>query len=484
MQPPGTLEQTQSSSPPHKIRLPILPLLILSAGVLVGGVVPFVPTLTRALVFFLAGLGVFVWSWITYRDWATPGNLFAIPWLFDVGLFQLQLLHESVQGSLEPFSYVIIIGSVFCFLVGSFIAEYRISRDKHNEKLGPTSKTLGRNLSPVRMRLVIFLSFLGGVGVWGYLFWRVGGLQTFLTEPNVYRHSFLLPIIDDLYKLLFLSGFWGVYYLCIGETRHRRLITVTFLVSLILIASRLARSSLFLYLIVSLMIAHQVKRIRLRYVAATVATMLLAFVLVQFYRGSQFQQELDYITSGIAQAPRNMPWLAAFYTYTIPNIRNVQIGIRNTTDYEWGRNLLFPVWSFTRTTKLMGFERYEHTHWREIYGLGIFRPYLIDFYRDFGIVGTTLLPGLIGFLSNRLYQSARRRTSALPVYLYALLSFALILSIVDNFFSDSAIWLFSIMFVVTDRFCRRSVPESDERRSNRHQETKNCVAKDKIAGIR
>lgn len=424
----------------------------------VGAFVPvansFIPTLASAILFFVVGIGVFALSWIVYRDWATPVNLFVIPWLFNLGLFHLQLLHESVLGTLEPFTYVIVVGSLFCFLVGSFVADYRTDRGRYDKTLRSTGEAVRHDWSPTRIRTVIFLSFLIGLAVWGYLFWRVGGLRTFLTEPKAYEHSLLLPVVDDLYRLLFLAGFLGVYYVSIGQTKHRHLIIMVCIASLILIGSRLARSDLFLYLMVSFLILHQIRRTRLRDVMAVLAVMLLAFVVIQYHRASQFDRELGLITSGIARAPQSMPWLAAFYPYTVTNIRNVQIAIGNTSAYEWGRNMFYPIWAFTRTARLMGFERHTHAYWRSIYGLGILKPSLIDFHRDFGVLGTTLLPALLGFFGTRLYRAATLEGRMYHVLLCALLSYCLLFSFVTNFFNDSAIWLFAGMFFVVDRLCR------------------------------
>jgi oligosaccharide repeat unit polymerase len=350
-------------------------------------------------------------------------------------------------------SYIVIVGSLISFFIGCFIADYKFvwTRRRHASE----SKYF-RYWSVYRIRLTILISFLIGIIVWGYLFLRVGGLQVFLKEPNIYRHNFLLPIVDDIYKFMFLSSFIIVYYIAIGEKKFLLPMILAYATNLVLISSRLARYDLFILVVVSVMIFHLLKEIRLWHIILIVIIMSMAFGIIQYYRAGQFERERELIASGVAKAPEKIPSLVSIYLYTIPNIRNVQIGIEETVNHEWGRNLFFPLWSFTRTAKFMGFESHSFSYWRSIYGLGIFRPYLIDFYRDFGVVGTMFLPALIGFLSSRIYNRARLLRRPLDMLLYALVSYCLIFSFIDNTFSDSGIWLFAIMFSLLNVFCRRS----------------------------
>lgn len=397
-------------------------------------------------------------AWVStwrYGDWANPVNLFAVPWLGLLGLYQFQLMADDVQPQLHSSTYLVVLGSIASFAVGATLATYvRLGWSARRNAIVHVPAWNG-----ARIRVLIFSSFLVGLSIWVYFFLRAGGIAKFLGNPSEFREIFLVPLLDDIYRLLPYSGILGAWYLATGRQRARTLVWFVLGVSALAVSVRLARADIFQFVLMCLLAYNVAKGVKLRYVGVMVLALAIVFVSVQYVRGSQFQNEAKRIESGVVQVPEAAPWLAAFVIYTVPILRNVQISMENTTDYTYGLNLLYPVWAFTGTAGLVtekkGGASVRTMQRREEYGIGVFLPYLVEFNQDFGIPGMLILPGLIGFVSGRIYKRAMVYKEPLYAFLYAVLGYCLIFSTINNYFSHSGMWLYVIMFVGADLFCRR-----------------------------
>jgi len=405
--------------------------------------------LRHFIIFFITSILISYWSILRFSDWANPIMLFVIPWLLELGLFQLGLMSLKAQGTLEYSTYVLILVSIISFIMGCLI------------KLFPqkTKLNLNKYWDFAKVRTAIFFSFLFGVLVSLYCFNRAGGLKVMLHDPEYYRLHFTSPFIDDIYRLVPLCGILCIYYLAKGIKKYRFVVFIISICSFLLVVMRISRAGLFQFIIIALITYNLVKPVRLRKVFVILVLMFVMFVGIQYWRGSQFVKEASYINQGLVNVSKRLPWAAALSIYTIPNIRNIQIAMNTYHQLEYGKNTLLPIWAFTFTKSVVGVERHDTAYKQKLFGLGVFQPYLIDFYKDFGMLGFLLLPFMIGLISSYFYDRAVTTKAPFNIIIYSVISFCLIFSFVSNFFSDTGVWVLIIYTTLVHLFCKKRIPQ-------------------------
>jgi oligosaccharide repeat unit polymerase len=381
-----------------------------------------------------------------FNDWANPLVFFSFPWLFLLGAYHFQFMHPSLQPGLDNMTYVMILLSVTLFTIG-VIFGYKIRIDKTDNKKIMTWS--------VKMHFIILImTFTLGLMLWMIFFFSAGGLDGFVNDPVNFHLSFFIPLLDDLYRSMYVSIVIGVMYLAIGSKYYRSFVKVLVLLAFMLILAPLSRADIFMVIVFSVVSFHSIEKIRLQKLILPLFILLLAFVVIQYHRGGQIESDYSRIVTGQIAAPESAPWIASLIRYTVPNIRNIQITMQETDDLEYGVNIFYPLWAFTRTANLVGLNKgnsAEETELRrEIYGLGVFLPYMVEFYKDFGFYGVIIITFIIGIISGHLYYKVRYSPSLFLVAVYSVLAYCLLFSTIKNYFSDPAIWQFVIWFLMVD----------------------------------
>ncbi|KAA9398358.1 oligosaccharide repeat unit polymerase [Haloarcula sp. CBA1130] len=379
-------------------------------------------------------LSLLVSIWV-YDDIFSPMSLLGISWFGALAVYELHLMAPSIQPDLTLQTYYIIYASALLFFVGCYFA---------NRVTGVVRRASSIRVPWSEERTIVVLGVymaIGGV-VFAYMFQNVGGINAFLRDSNSYRHNLFVPVIYNLF--LYPVTAVGIISFVLFLDKPRRLYLLLTVLSFVFLSLRLARMAPLFFLLILVVCYSQMKRIRLSQAVAFGGFTVLIFSIIGSIR-SGFGVGSALLEANNIRVPFDNSLLATLYVYIAPGFRNIQIITNRVSDFTYGTQLSYGLYSFFPPMKsLLGEQRgFE----QEFYGsFGVFPTYITDFYLDFGIMGILVGCLTLGFISTYIYNRLRQSGEIGYLFVYAAIGASLLLSFVSNRFSHPSFW--RILFIV------------------------------------
>lgn len=374
-----------------------------------------------------------------YNDIFSPISLLGTSWFGALSIYELRLMAPSIQPDLSLQTYYIIYGSALMFFVGCFFA---------NRVTGVVQYASSVRVPWNERRAIAILGVYMAVGtvVFLYMFQNVGGIDALLRDPNRYRHNLFVPVLYNLFLYPVTAA--GILSFVLWLKKPRRLYLLLTVLSFVLLSLRLTRLAPLFLLLIFVVCYSQMRGIRLLQAVASGGFAVLMFAVIGSIR-SGFGVGSTLLESDLIQVPFDNSLLATLYVYIAPGFRNIQIITSRVSDFTYGAQLSYGLYTFFPPVKSL-LEGQRRGFEQEFYGsFGVFPTYITDFYLDFGIIGILVGCVVLGFISTYIYNRLRQTGEIGYLFVYAAIGASLLLSFVSNRFSHPSFWRILLIVVLT-----------------------------------
>lgn len=398
-------------------------------------------------IFIAIGISLFLICYKYFKDILNPIGIFSIVWFFSIGISQL--MFSEVQHSWSILTWIITLGSAFCFITGSFSYFVLVSTRRTIHKISKPVNHYSEHRLKTIIIIIFILSFLS------YLFeiYKCGGIPLFsATRIGSYMNfgvrfihyltvsSVIVCVLIYIYKNLF--------------PRNRPLfLNVIFTISIFILTSILASGQLLMTITGIIVVKNYINGGKLNpkdFIRFAILGILIVALLTGFIRTSSFDNTyIKRIGKPTINLPDELSFLFLPYLYISTGFENLQLQIQNQNKLYYGTETLFPLWAFSF---LKGHFEFQHYITPEGFNVG---TYLRNYYGDYGFCGTMIMPFLLGLIITIFYCSLRDKSTVLKILIYSLCIYSLIIVFFANAFTLPLIWYFIILFIIIDLYCRK-----------------------------
>jgi oligosaccharide repeat unit polymerase len=405
--------------------------------------------LRDALTLFFISIGIYILilNYMVYNDIFTPVGIMGPIWFVTIGVANLQL--SAYQQTWDFATWLILLGSIITFLIGCVtgaIIFTHIDRVNLRSKL----KEFSTRYDPRKIKYVIWFLFICSFVAYFVQVFKLGFIpifgkdliQAYLAFPEPIWYYLMIPsmfvcILSYLYLKLYKPSRKLVFYSII-------------LLSIGMLISTLSRVFV-LFVIVGLLLVRNYfgkSPITIKQLLVALLVTLLFFIYIGNIRTSGMENNIIGIAQ--LQMPPSLTFLAwPYYSFAL-NIENLQILVNNLDHYYYGAKTFFPILFFARVYQFIDYQEFILPE-----RIATTSTYLADFYTDFGLIGTLLIPYILGVLSTGLYYRLKQRPTLTNLLLYSIFIFALLFSFLLNFFARQWVFVLLVLCPLINYYCRK-----------------------------
>lgn len=364
------------------------------------------------------------------NDAFNPIAMFSITWLGFVGIAQFKL--SNYQSTWSNKTWICIIGSFITFVCGYYWANIFVNK---NSKLCIRSQfnkiNVNRFYNIILWLLVaIVISLAIEVVVLGYI-------PILSDDPMAYKEfSFfyfhyvvviagIMPMLTLLYKACGgIRKIWVINFICI-------------IISFLIVSRQLS----ILQFITSIIVYNYCyKKITLNKLLIFVCIGLIVFTFASSLR--QLDQNFMHYASNFKEDKYHN--IAQPYMYSTMGFDNVNNLVNTKIEYDNGKRLINSLELFTGI-------KFDVNSTEDYLVTPIFTAptYLYTLYFDFGLIGTLIIPFIIGIIISILYAKIKRSTNNINMAVYTLLLYCIMFSFFVNwYYNTTMILYFLILFLI------------------------------------
>jgi oligosaccharide repeat unit polymerase len=374
-------------------------------------------------------------------DVVSPARIFGLTWSIVFGLVNLKL--SGLQPVWTTIHWIVALIGPLSFLFGLFIVSI-LNIGSQQYSINQIREILKSNkINNERLFILICISFV--VYIIGYLiiFFVKGPVPMFSPHPAAARTDYSMFGIGLFpFNVVFITYFSIVYNVCTdGHSVKKRILSFLTFIAIGAYFLLLQRFHLIMAAIMVLVfLYYSTKHVRLRTLAAFVSIAIVIIYSINAARSNASGHLILYKYS-LMRYPYYYAYITEPYMYVVMGLENFVRSVSMLDHYAFG------FYTFEFIFSLTGLK-----HWiADYYGL-ISTPFLVSgyntytifwsFYRDFGVIGMSLIPLLCGFLVGSLYHAMKRNPTINLVSMYCLSVFVMVFSFFTN--SMAALWFFYI----------------------------------------
>jgi oligosaccharide repeat unit polymerase len=355
----------------------------------------------------------------------SPGRVFAILWCVVLGLIEFKFSRLQIQWN--TFDWLMVLLPLLTFLTGVYIS-FLINLNKSTKSIQEVKNNL-RSVNFSESNLYSFIIFYFFLCFISFLIeWQIEGyLPLFTSKPERARVIFgvfgLHHILNSINAVLFLI----VQYFIFVKGRYVKKITlaVVFILSLGNYILFVQRFGFFVFLMMALALYYYAgEKIRLR------TYIIFILVLVGLVVGVQTLRTPELLKAAIIYNSQ-MKFSADYaefvipYMYIVMNVENYVKYYPSIDQHSFGF-FTFDFLSELTTIRKTLAEYYDFYKTKNyIAGYNTY-PFYWPYYYDFGIIGISIIPFLIGFFFSEIYYLMRRNPNLIVLSLNCI-AFAIIM---------------------------------------------------------
>jgi oligosaccharide repeat unit polymerase len=380
-------------------------------------------------------------------DIFAPARIFLLVWTLAIGLAELKLSRFQFEWS--SWSWMILLLTLFSFLIGVFVI-YVVNSDK---KLIPIKITREyfKSLKIDSHYLYKSINLLFVLYIISYIasFIIIGYLPIFASRPEIRSQwgIFGFGLLTHLPPtLLYLS----TLFLFFNRNDIEKKIIIIF-ISVVTFATHLFllhRFDFFLWIILTIVFLYYASdKIKTRYVLFFIIFVIGLMYGISLFRTSKFIADVIYYLGDMKYSVKYAIFTEP-YMYFAMNLENFSNGVDKLKVFDYGvhtfdfllalTGLKYPLAEYLKV------KEFPHMITNNFNTYTMFYIY----YRDFGVVGITLLPFILGSIVSSFYYSMRKFPSIFSISIYGLLLFVILLS----FFVNMLAWLHFVFNLVLIAF--------------------------------
>jgi oligosaccharide repeat unit polymerase len=386
-------------------------------------------------------------------DLFSPGRIFIIVWSTALGLADLKLSGLQSEWSLTIWTMVLL--APFSLLTGVFVA-YVTQMDLPVRSLDSVRESWRLYaISDRRLFVSIWILFVLYASSYLTIFAFKGFIPMLSIDGVARRAEFTLLGLGLLVESMPLIVFLSILYLLIEKRARRRRVMVIFF-SIVATGSFLLLAQRFQLMMGGIMcvglLYYTTHSVRLKTAAMLFASALLFFYWASTLRGGQLYAQYIFATSKM-KIPSSYAVITEPYMYLVMNLENYAHAM-NVSDHN-----TYGLFTFD-----FAFAAFGLKHWIRDYFALVDRPYVYSgyntfgafwtYYRDFGVLGITAIPFVLGYFARSIYSRMRRKPSFVTISTYAVVIFVLAISYFDGPLSNLwFVWLLLVLYVVVRKIC-------------------------------
>lgn len=395
------------------------------------------------IICFLVCLGIVVSCFRKNADVLSPARVFGFIWSLVIGLADLKLSRLQHQWAFEDWIQILI--GPLSFLVGIFIT-YVLNLQ--SQPLGIETmrqKWQTQLINHKKLFNIIIILFVLFLVAYTSIYFTQGEIPLFSSRPGIARLNFEMFGLGLFLHNVALIGFFTVLFFLIvkGEKGKKLILSIATLFSVVLYSITFQRFQIIMMVILcTILLYYTTRHLRFSTVSFYLACVLLFFYWISTLRGGRFFLYYLY-TSSQMKFPPAYAIFTEPYMYFAMNLENFARSIERLDHFTYG------YYTFDFVTALTGLK-----HWLgEYFSLEI-TPYLISgyntyttfwwFYRDYGVIGITIIPFLLSLLTGSIYYRIRKHPSPQNLTAYSVCIFIMIFSFYNN--------LVSLLWFIYDLF--------------------------------
>jgi oligosaccharide repeat unit polymerase len=381
---------------------------------------------------FLICLFIIVYSLKKDVDIFSPAKVFSLVWCLSIGLADLKL--SRYQPEWKPFSWFALLLSVGSFLIGIFVV-YSINYDKKVYSLVSIrqlfKKTkLNDNLLfylIIGLFTIYILSYVIIVAIKGFI-------PIFHSRPSESRVYFGVFGIGLFIHLAPTIIFFIVHFLVMikGDLLRRLSLGFIGLVTFITYFFLLQRFDLIFAVVISIVfLYYSSDKLKFKNTLIIFLIFFILFYSIQAIRLSKFAENYYYYMSAM-KFSKQYSFFTGPYMYVAMNLENFANAVYHFDEFNFG---FYSFNSFMSITGLKHWiEEYAHLEETPFLLTGSYNTYSMfwEFFRDFGMVGISILSFALGALISNAYYKMKINPNVVNVSMYSVGVFVMSISFFLN----------------------------------------------------
>ncbi|MCL5027586.1 MAG: oligosaccharide repeat unit polymerase [Bacteroidetes bacterium] len=383
-------------------------------------------------------------------DIFSPSRVFIAIWAFAIGLADLKF--SRFQHPWSSYGWMTLLISIASFLLGSFAVYVSYYKKKLLSVQEIRVIISNSKLDKKKFFLLILLLFSAYIISYTVVILIVGFVPLLSNHPSELRtqmdvFGFGLIVHSSTSIMYFVL----LYLLLIKQDYSKKIIlTIIFLITFATYFALLQRYDLIFWLIISLVFYYYFRKINFKTVLFFSVGLTSIIYAIQNIRMSKYFTGYIYIFSKMKFSPKYAVFTEP-YMYVVMNLENFTKAVTKVMNYTYG------YYTFNFVLSLSGLK-----HWIKDYANLNDTPFLNsgyntytmfwDFYRDFGLLGLTIISFGLGFLVSTQYYNFRINPTIHSLSLYAICVFLILFSFFINpigqlhfFFNTCLIFIFTLI---------------------------------------
>jgi oligosaccharide repeat unit polymerase len=364
-------------------------------------------------------------------DLFSPFRIFGFIWFFAIGLTDMKF--SRLQNEWSLLSWFVLLLGVSSFMLGNFIVFAITSAKKkytvlEMRRVVQNTKVNERKLFFVVILLVSLYCISLTIETL-----MIGGLPIFSAFPDRARMDFgifgIHLIVTAVSVILVLIT---EYFLLIkGFAAKKFLLTLLFIVVAGSYLTLLVRLNYIVFLIIGGAIAYYTSSfLRTRNILIVLAIIVALFAFLIQMREARYAENFVYVISDM-KFSRAYASLAGPYMYIVMNLENFARLVNQLDFFTYG------YYSFDFLFAVSGLKHWLADYFglvERMYQIGSFNtfPFLLPYYRDFGLLGVAFFPLVLGIVIGSIYHWMIATAQLLAIAVYSYCVFVMLISFFTN----------------------------------------------------
>lgn len=380
-----------------------------------------------SVICFLICIGIICSCFRRGADILSPARVFAFVWSLAIALAELKF--SAFQHEWNADGWILLLTGIGSLLVGIFIAYVLNLHRKLVPIRAMRQMLLGEVVREGRLFWLICLSVAAYTISYLVIFLVKGWLPIFVVGTRISRVEFnIIGFTVILYSAGFIVFFTLLYFLLVQGRKGKKVFLAT--ISLVTVGSYFLLLQRF-QIIMAVVICFTLLYYATHYVRFKTAVPLLLAVTVFFYwimslrLGSLVATYTHWASK--MRISKDYAFITEPYMYLVMNLENFARAVNRLDHHTFG------YFTFDFLVSIAGLEN----RLGEYFAIDR-TPYLVSYYntytgfwplyRDFGVIGLTLIPLLLGFATCMLYYRMRGTPTIKNVTAYGVMLFFLLIS--------------------------------------------------------
>ena len=386
---------------------------------------------TVSLICFFICLAIIASALRRDADALSPARVFGFVWALAIGLTDLKLSGLQHHWSVESWAQLLI--GVFSFLLGTLIA-FVLNLGKPVLSVESIRRSWVKEVD--ERKLFISIVVLFALYILAYVVITfVKGVHPplFSAKPWIARRDFTMFAIGLFLHNIVIVAFFSVVYVLTTHQQKRKKWAVLAMtaVSLITYFFLLQRLQIMMTgVLCATLIYYTTSHLRKSTILLYLTGASLFFLLVSSLRAGQVIVLFLYTTAHMKFSPAYALFTEP-YMYVVMNLENFARSVERLDTFAYG------YYTFDFTTAIVGLK-----HWISDYFGLVETPYLVSsyntytafwtYYRDFGILGISIIPALLGWGIGTAYYWLRSNPNIRSLTFYSMAVFVMFMSFFNS----------------------------------------------------